>query len=92
MTFDAQAALALPVGPELTGPGRSDPESPSQSPHYPSLSADLTQKLGNYLSATALARLKGLLTNPKGDRNRPVVLLWMVDDLIKKATEKVYTD
>jgi hypothetical protein len=50
---------------------------------------DLTQKLGNYLSATVLARLKGLLTNAKGDRNRPVVLLWMVNDLIKKATDAV---
>ena len=51
--------------------------------------ADLLQKLGNYLSATVLARIKGLLTNSKADKNRPVVLIWMIIDLVKKAKAMV---
>jgi hypothetical protein len=47
-------------------------------------SADLIQKMGNFLSATVLARLQGILTG-SGDKNRPVVLLWMISDLIDKV-------
>ena len=83
-----------PIVSGVLGPTAQGERSPAQSavgpaPRCVPPPADLLQKLGNYLSATVLARIKGLLTNSKADKNRPVVLIWMIIDLVKKAKAMV---